>query len=65
MRTESKQVNNIFSSIIVLNERFHYFFISKMYILEYCFDFSVPIGGGVPQQHHENLSRGSDKARIF
>ena len=28
----------------------------------YYFDFSVPIGGGVPQQHYEETPRGSDKA---
>ena len=32
-----------------------------MYILEYCFDFSIPIGGGVMQQHYEPVPRGSDK----
>ena len=35
-----------------------------MSVLEilYYFDFSVPIGGGVPQQHYEHTPRGSDKA---
>ena len=28
----------------------------------YYFDLSVPIGGGVPQQHYEHTPRGSDKA---
>ena len=34
-------------------------------IILYYFDLSVPIGGGVPQQHYEDTPRGSDKAMRF
>ena len=34
-------------------------FSQEIYII---FDFSIPIGEGVPQQHHQNIPRGSNKA---
>ena len=47
-----------------MNVVHHLFQLKKCMYLKilYYFDFSVPIGGGVPQQHYEDTPRGSDKA---